>query len=180
MTDRASAMAARLKAQADEQRRRREEAADEAERTRVPDRIRPTRQTEQRLQPDPVSVLFERGSITAPQRDAAFEIRQAYYEAASVVMARSARWDGERISSRTFTDEATTGQIARRQRYRRWADSPRMRMNSAYLVAIDIVVDGRGVREIERESRWRNGRATTLLVDALSHYAQLAGWETRV
>ena len=87
MTDRATKLAARLAAAAAEQRRRQEEAADEAERTRVPDRIRPTRQTEQRLQPDPILRLHKTGALSDAQRDAALDIRRAYYDTAAVVMA---------------------------------------------------------------------------------------------
>lgn len=172
--------ARRMAEAAAERRRRRDEARDEAERTRVPDRVRPTRQTEQRLQPDPVLTLFKSGRITGPQRDAALEIRQAYHEAASVVMATSAQWGGRTARSAGSTEDATLAQIARRRRYRDWARAPTMRVAGAYLVAIEVLVDGWGLRALERERGWRNGRAAELLLDALRGYAQLAGWEPRI
>lgn len=173
----AERVARRLAEAAADRRRRRDDARDEAERTRVPDRLRPTRQTEQRLQPDPVLLLHRAGKITDAQRDAALEIRQAYYDAASAVMARSARWDGGRgggLVNRAEHD--TVAQVARRQRYVRWARSA-ARIGGSLQVTIDILVDGRGMRVVERERRWRNGRATVVLIGALRHYAQLAGWE---
>jgi hypothetical protein len=177
----AQRLAERVTREAEERRRRRRAAADEAERTRVPDRLKPTRATAARLQPDPIETLHERGSITDPQRDAALEIRQAFVEAVAGAMTTAMRWDGTR-GSRTFVgvEEVTLVQIARRKRYLRWAQDLGARVPDALAVTIDVVVEGRSLRQCDAERRWRNGRASDLLCEALREYARLAGWEQGV
>src|SRR5262249_22145499 len=134
------------------QRERRRAVRDEAVRTRVPERLKPTRATAARLQPDPIETLHVRGSISDRQRDAALEIRVAFAEAASGAMMRSRRYDGTR-GARTFggVELATAASIGRRKRYRRWADVLTARVPDAVAITIDIVVDGRSLRQVDTE-----------------------------
>jgi len=175
----AQRIAERIARDTAERRERRRALRDEAERTRVPERLKPTRATASRLQPDPIETLHERGSITERQRDAALEIRVEFTEIASGAMMRSPRYDGTR-GARTFggVETVTAASIARRKRYRRWTGALAARLPDAVAIAIDVVVDGRSLRQVDAERRWRNGRAGDLLIEALQAYAQLAGWET--
>ena len=176
----AQRIAERLAREAAQRRERQRAMRDEAARTRVPDRIKPTRATAARLQPDPIETLHRRGALSDRQRDAALEIRVAFTEVASRAMMRSPRYDGTR-GARTFggVEMATSAAIARRKRYRRWAEALAARLPDAVAIAIDVVVDGRSLRQVDTERRWRNGRASDLLIEALQAYAELAGWETK-
>jgi hypothetical protein len=176
--------AERLAREARERRDLRRAFQDEAERTRIPHRVKPTRATAARLQPDPIETLHERGRVSDRQRDAALEIRVAFGEVVAGVMMRSPRYDGTRGSSfvgvGSGVELATAGAIGRRKRYRRWAEALGTRMPDALAITIDVVVDGRSLRQVDGERRWRNGRANDLLIEALQAYAQLAGWEPSV
>lgn len=169
-----------------DRRDRRREAADEASRTRVADfrgdyqnaRIKPTRQTVQKLEPDPLTTLHDRGSISDAQRDAALEIRQAYTEVAGLAMMRSLRYDGALTQPgsafATAQEHATHAQIQRRQVYAAWA---KRCAPDAVSVTIDVVVDAHSLRQVDAERRWRSGTASAVLVGALALYARLAGSE---
>jgi hypothetical protein len=171
-------IAERLARDAAERRERRRALRDEAERTRVPERLKPTRATAARLQPDPIETLHQRGSLSDRQRDAALEIRVAFAEVVGGAMMRSPRYDGTRGSrSLGGIELATAAAIGRRKRYRRWAEAFGARVPDALAITIDVVVDGRSLRQVDGERRWRNGRASDLLIEALQSYAQLAGWE---
>jgi hypothetical protein len=173
--------AERLARDAAERRERRRALRDEAERTRVPERLKPTRATAARLQPDPIETLHQRGSLSDRQRDAALEIRVAFAEVVGAAMLRSPRYDGTRGSGFFGTgggvELSTVAAIGRRKRYRRWAEVLGARLPDALAITIDVVVDGRSLRQVDGERRWRNGRASDLLIEALQSYAQLAGWE---
>jgi hypothetical protein len=173
--------AERVAREAVERRERRRALRDEAERTRVPERLKPTRATAARLQPDPIETLHQRGSLSDRQRDAALEIRIAFAEVAAGAMMRSPRYDGTRgagfVGTSNGVELAMAGAIGRRKRYRRWAEALGARLPDALAVTIDVVVDGRSLRQVDGERHWRNGRASDLLIEALQAYAQLAGWE---
>ena len=160
-----------------DRRRRRDDARDEAERTRVPDRLRPTRQTEQRLQPDPVGRLHARGVLDDACVQAATDLCLAYVEAAGPVMARSqlgSLASGPR--SRSTSGHPTLAQIARRERYVAWIQRLRDArcFTAVFRLVIDIVVEGRSVNAAARQRGWGYKRACATLAYGLGVYAGTA------
>lgn len=51
------------------------------------------------------------------------------------------------------------------------------RCAAALAVALEVLVDGRSLRECDAARRWRNGTAAKVLAYALAVYADIAGWE---
>lgn len=158
--------------------------------------VKPTRETKAKLSADPLSRMLAKGSLTQEQVRAALEIREIYQALSAGLFARA------HMAERTGRTRYEIGErIAHLHagRYLPWAEylagraaNPPANTHAARLpateprfgtcpvaveIAIDIVIDGKSLAEIEQERRWRHGMAGEILRYALAVYTQRAGWE---
>jgi len=126
-----------------------------------------------RLQPDPLWALLKRGAIDNDEVQAAWDIRAAFEIITLPVRLRIASL--EKIDCSTAGD--IDGPRARRltRRYNDWVDEM-TRQSLAVGPVIDIVVEGKSCRRVDRERVVRKGTACRLLKAALLSYCRIAGW----
>ncbi len=135
--------------------------------------IGPTRQTVERLTPDPIWRLVRRKTITRTQHDAALDIRKAFKLLTRGIGVKSAALDrvdngGNVIND---TDECVGLQI----RYTHWRREMISRGWSAGNV-FDIVVEGLSLADAARLHKrdWRKEKRYFL--KALTLFCQVSGW----
>jgi hypothetical protein len=148
---------------------------DHAERTRVPDRLKPTKETAAKLRPDPIERMHDRGTISDDQRDAAIEIRRIFEAVCGSLISRS-RWpDGMGVKGnwrRDLVGVSDRVAILHSDRYKPWANELG-RHAPALEVTISVVVDGRSLKELDRDYRRRDGWAASIVQDALGRYVAI-------
>ena len=137
-----------------------------------------TEATRRRLRADPVdemaAIWRRQGRRTAGEmEDSAREIRRIYTLLVSGLMCRAGDLTGVRGHGRPFPEWLAQ---ARRDRYGPWAAEMKDRLP----VVIDWLVEEIPLRQIDRERRQRNGRAAEIVDQALTRYAEIAGWLGKV
>ncbi len=137
-----------------------------------------TEPTRARLRVDPVgemaSIWRRQGRRNAGElEDAAREIRRIYTLLVSGLMCRAGDLTGVRGHSQPFP--AWLAQ-ARHDRYAPWATE----MKDDLPVIVDWLVEEIPLRQIDRNRKQRNGRAAEVVDQALTRYAEIAGWLGRV
>jgi len=138
-----------------------------------------TEQTRKRLRPDPVdemaAVWRRQGRRDAGElEDAAREIRRIYTALVAGLMPRAVDMNGVRGAASPMPEWIA---IATRDRYAPW----RRQMGASRLsLVIDWLVDEVPLRQIDRDRRQRNGWAADVVLEALTRYAEIAGWLGRV
>lgn len=178
--------AATRKAVADQQRVIRLEDADHFDRTRVGERLRPTRQTEARLLRCPVATLVESGALSVEQGRASEEIHEVYVGILGGLLSHAA------LSERK---ERGKGDMAERladrhaNHYLPWAtylggrspfrDLPAVigTCQPALELTIDVVIDGATLAGCAAKFHCHHSFAREMLRYSLSVYAGIAGWE---
>jgi hypothetical protein len=158
--------------------------------------VKPTRETEAKLRPDPIAKMVANESLTRERGRAAIEIREVIEALMAGMLARAA--DFRTSGGRPQIPERIAMMHA--QQYRPWAEYLAGRPERAALsresqpiaaapgqagrcppaleLAIDVVFDGRSLIDCERARGWRkHGTAAKLLTYALAVYADQAGWE---
>jgi hypothetical protein len=138
----------------------------------------PTPQTLARLRPDPLWLLLQRGRLSQEQVDAAHDIRDAFELIAAPVRLRTMRavstvdgtsFDMTRGGNGRGGNGESDRAILLQQRFGQWVEA----MKAARLPVgplIDIAVEGKGCRTIDRERGRRNGWAVDVLVRGLDLY----------
>ncbi|HYM31984.1 MAG TPA: hypothetical protein VEU47_11820 [Candidatus Cybelea sp.] len=127
----------------------------------------------------PVQMLFERGHLGVEEVRAAREIERVFVALTAGLFAKASLQEsrGRRV------DMGEIAAMAHARRYRPWADalSARHKAGGPPLleVVIDCVVDGRSLAAVERDRRWRHGRAAGYLREGLELYVAMAGWKFR-
>lgn len=146
-----------------------------ARRRSTVNRTSPTRATAARLRPDPLLVLLRHGRVSREQLDAALDIRRAFELITGPVGMRSMRtistsdgttYDPIRGPRSSGPSDETVRQVAVQRRFGDWAAA----MHEQQLPigpVIDLVVEGKSGRSVDRERGRRNGWAVELLVHAL-------------
>lgn len=155
-------------------RRIRKDDQDHFERTRPLGKqgtdVRPTRETELRLRPDPLVWLYDRKHIGGEERDAGLEIRAIYAAICGAVMSRSGfptdRQPGRGGGMPSWLAERYT------DRWKPWADDLANR-RPMLEITIDTLIDERSFGEVDTAHRWKHGKAQNLVVEALGLYALL-------
>lgn len=111
--------------------------------------------------------------------EAAYEIDTCYRAIVAGQFARTARY-GEYTSPGPDTDWPAGLAIAIRDRYGPWRDAMsalyKLHHVPALEITIDLIVEGRSLREIDAAHRWRKETAARLIKWALTEYAIMAGW----
>ena len=146
----------------------------------------PTPETKARLRPSAVLRLHSTGAIGREEVQAADEIADVW-QALTAAMFPAGGYGGARRpgfgprAGPTVPPELWKAYL----RYRQWSAEveeirfvPRFgdRSKNVLEVVIDVVCDGRSLRELEREIGMRNGGMTEVLANALKLYARKAGW----
>jgi hypothetical protein len=158
--------------------------------------VKPTRETEAKLRPDPVARLIQNETLTRERGRAALEIREVIEALMAGMLARAA--DFRTSGGKPKIPERIALMHARH--YRPWAEyvagrpgEPALQEASRPVAAIpprygrcppaleltlDVVFDGRSLIDCERARGWRkHGTAAKLLNYALAVYADQQGWE---
>ena len=140
--------------------------------------VRPTAATAARLRPDPLLVLLQSGRLVRDDLDAAFDIRRAFETITAPVRLRTMRtittaegtaYDLTKGSRSPGSDNESVHEIDLQQRFSSWANA----MHEAKIPigpVVDMVVEGKSGRSVDRERGRRNGWAVDLLVEALEIY----------
>ncbi len=155
--------------------------------------VKPTAATEARLRPDPIERMVANETLSRARGDAAAEIREIFERLVAGLWSRALDLSSSRgggglgPSDRIATLHAT--------RYLPWAfylggepagpatskhpgqQSRIGRCPPALVLAIDMVVEGRGLAECAADRAMHWTTAARLLSYALAVYADLAGWE---
>lgn len=175
-----SPIVARLEAkqQRDKEDRSRARALRVALRDPQVDGTGPTALTKGRHRKTSFEVMCEKQEITGAMFEAAQEIDRVYHAICGALICRGASSEpGGRAAATPIAERFAW---AHAKRYKPWALVLSARRNSggppALEVVIDVVVDGRGLRQIETDRRWKHGYAKYLVRRALLEYAEMAGW----
>jgi hypothetical protein len=158
--------------------------------------VKPTRETEAKLRPDPIAKMVANESLTRERGRAAVEIREVIEALMAGMLARAA--DFRTSGGRPQIPERVA--LMHVKHYRPWAEYLAGRSEQPALVRVeravaaapakagrcppaleltlDVVFDGRSLIDCERARGWRkHGTAAKLLTYALAVYADQAGWE---
>lgn len=192
--------------QNDRRRRIRLAEQDHYERTRIDDprvndslhrNCKPTRETGDKLRPDPVNRMLASGGLSQAQGWAAGQIHAVYVAVSGSLLARAGTGEGGDRGRSEMADKIVRWH---RDNYLPWThylggaaeeqglwikgewhpgrSARAARCPVALELAIDVVVEGKPLPEVEREQRWRkHGTAAEYLRYSLAVYADLAGWE---
>lgn len=139
--------------------------------------------------PLPAGRPREKGSIIEAWRaeriihpmtaEAAYEIERCHRALVTGLWTKTAKY-GEHIAGGPDTDWPARIAIAMRDRYGPWRDAMSVVYKRCGLpvhkVILDVVADGRSLREIDAEHRWRHGKAAIVIRWGLWEYARMAGW----
>lgn len=122
--------------------------------------------------------LCDSRCVTGGMLQAAQEIERVYLAiCGSVVVRAQSLGSVGRGAPRPMSDHVA---LAHARHYRPWADalaSIRNRGGWPMLeIVVDVVIDGRQLRDVEKDKRLRNGAAKTALCWALLKYAVMARW----
>jgi hypothetical protein len=150
------------------------------------ERVRPTPETLARRQIDAVSKLLAEGRIGEAELGAADEIERVFTAVSAGLFARARAIDGALGGSAgTQRRPEMAAWLARayRDHFQPWADRlERLHREDRHppMLAITIasLIDGQGLRQIERGERLKNGTAARAIAVALELYARMAGWRT--
>lgn len=137
----------------------------------------------------PLARVRENGSIVEQWRQdgnlhpaaeaAAYEIESCYRALVAGLWTKTASY-GERTSGGPDTDWPARVAIAMRDRYGPWRDAMAVIYKRDGLpvqeIIIDVIVEGRSMREVDAERRWRKGTASKMARWGLWEYALMAGW----
>ncbi|RXF72108.1 hypothetical protein [Hansschlegelia zhihuaiae] len=123
--------------------------------------------------------LCDERVVTGEMAQAALEIERVYLAVCGAVVVRAQAIEprGGRGGTGPMSDEVA---MAHASRYRPWADEmARLRKAGDWPmleIVIDVVVDGRTLRDVEIDKGMRNGSARHALCWALLKYAVMARW----
>jgi hypothetical protein len=148
----------------------RKDAQDHFERTRLCDLIKPTRETEAKLRPDPLEWLHAKQHIGDAERDAGLEIRAVYAAICGAVMSRSG-FPTDRQPGRSGGMSSWIAQLYT-DHWKPWADEL-ADQRPMLEITIDALIDEHSFNSIDRRYHWKNGKAQELVVEALELYAVL-------
>lgn len=112
-------------------------------------------------------------NLLEDQQQAMVEINDAFNDITGHVGASIMMYE-ERVS-RTTGDRSQRRDILRRT-YIEWAELG-LRGKFNHAAALDIIVFGKGLREVETERRKAHGFAKDNLVDALDCWCEVRGWK---
>lgn len=145
----------------DRQKRRERKPHDEA-----------TRQTRERLRPDPIDRLFREKSLTRRQVGAANDIAIGHQIITAPVAIKIASYQRDRIGGGSQEAERERS-VALQRRYHAWqAGMKRVNLNT--MPVMMVVVDGIGLSEIAKLMRVREASILPLVVTALNFYIRVA------
>ena len=148
-----------------------------------------TAETLAKIRPDPLYALYTEGKLApkdpeanARMFDAALEIRMAFEAITSPVSMRGHDYQKEVRRSHWEVGESHAERLWKMDRVKRryvdWVDAMTARKLPAGPV-LDVVVDGMGVRESERNRRRGHGWVGRVLREGLRLYCEQAGWLKR-
>jgi hypothetical protein len=148
-------------------------------------RVRPTPETVAKRQIDAVSKLLAEGRIGEEELRAADEIERVFTAVSAGLFAKARVLDGMAGGSGSGRRPEMAAWLARayRDHFKPWADRlERLNRDEKHppLLAITIasLIDGHGLRQIERAEALQNGTAGRAIAVALELYATMAGWRT--
>lgn len=149
----------------------------------------PTPETRAKLRPDTVEALYRKGTIGEEERTAAGEIRDVYEALGRGLTPQAmdlrdagprARAPGTRFAAGL---ERMPDRLYRlwRRKYQAWVEEcGAVRVVESNLIdynlarlALDVIVEGKSLREIERTYGLRNGSLSAKLVEALERWCAL-------
>lgn len=135
-----------------------------------------TEQTRAKLRPDPVDELAaywrrreyrEAGEL----EDAAREIRRIYNMTVEGMMPRAVDMHAVRGAPKPMPEWLAQ---AKRDRYNPWAKE--MGADGRLSLVVDWLIQEVPLAQIDKDRKQRNGRASEIVVQALTRYAEIAGW----
>lgn len=135
------------------------------------ERIPPTPETRKKLKPDPIWQLTE--ELGAERLQAVHEIREAVDIISAPFKIRIQKWERQ---DRSFGESESERVVRVQQRYNSWVDKMTERKVPVG-PALDMIVEGMGIREIENNKQWRHGSFKSYFFDALDIYGEIAGWK---
>lgn len=136
------------------------------------ERVSPTPETRKKLKPDPIWQFAE--VLGAERLQAVHEVREAVYIISAPFKIRIQKWERQ---DRSFGETETERAVRLQQRYNAWVDKMTIR-KAPVGPALDMIVDGLGVREIENKKQWRHGSFRPYFLDTMDLYVEIAGWKT--
>jgi hypothetical protein len=154
--------------------------------------VRPTRETEAKLRPDPIVRLVANGTLSRARGDAAMEIRDIFEHLVAGLWSRAIDVSASKGGGGGPSDRIATLHAGR---YLPWAfylgggpaaapikgrpgkPSKPGRCPRALEMSIAVIIDGATLSECDARHHRREGTAAKLLTYALAVYADIAGWE---
>ncbi len=139
---------------------------------------RGTPHTQRHRQKTSFDRLCDARVVTGDMMQAAQEIERVYLAVCGAMLVRALDMNGGgRSAPRPMSDNVA---IAHAKRYLPWArELARVRSLGgwpAVEIVFDIVIDGRPIRDVEKDKHLRNGAGKVALCWALLKYAAMAGW----
>lgn len=138
----------------------------------------PTPETKRKLRPDPIEILWRNGTLDTKAWHAASEIRGIVERVAGRFVRSPAGWLGL-LGTRVQTSPHHLDGVPLRlqsaylNRYIPWArlvGGQRCGLTTCLDIVFSVLIDGVGVRSLERRWGLRHGSVTEALVDALRRY----------
>jgi hypothetical protein len=130
-----------------------------------------TPETRGKLKEGTMARLIASRRIGGEEVMAAQEIERVWCALCCRLFAKAGHY-GERLDPSADRDWSP-GMLAAHVRYLAWANSLKGQTLS---IVIDILIDNRAARDIDRERRWKSGTTLDLLIATLGDYAAKAGW----
>lgn len=133
-----------------------------------------TPETRAKLKQGTMARLIANNRVGGEEVMAAQEIEMVWCALTSRLFAKAGHY-GERLDPSSDNDWSPS-LISAHRRYIEWANSLEGQTLS---IVIDVLIDGRSARDIDRERRWRSDTACKIVIEALEDYAKMAGWKHR-
>lgn len=120
----------------------------------------------------------ERGNLHPAQEAAALEIEHCHRALTAGLWTKTSCYD-ERVSKSLERDWPARIAIALRDRYGPWRDEMAAlakKGEPVQTILFAALIDGYSLRQLDRERKWRKGKAALLIKRSLWRYAVIAGW----
>lgn len=134
-----------------------------------------TEQTRKRIKREStLDRLIREGRVNPDMERAAREIEQVYYAITRRLFAKTSSLEKVDKSEPKAPDEWLTK--AYLERYIPWTEELKHIKSPTLAIIYDVIIDGRSLRQADRDRKVRNGFSRQLTISGLKLYADLAGW----